>query len=108
MSESNKSILDNLFDSWIYSNNYPGIVTGLFNKHGDEVYYYENNAKHVNKKYNRDTIFRIYSMTKPITALATLLLIERNILKLDDKISKYIPAFESTQVLIGMIYYVYY
>ena len=40
-----------------------------------------------------DTIYRIMSMTKPITAVAILILIERGLLSLDTPIEKYIPEF---------------
>ncbi len=46
----------------------------------------------------RDTIFRLYSMTKPITSAAAMLLLEQGRLKLDDPVSRYIPAFAHPQV----------
>lgn len=45
-----------------------------------------------------DTIFRIYSMTKPITTVAALMLVDDGKLKLDDPVAKYIPAFAQTKV----------
>ena len=45
-----------------------------------------------------DAIFRIYSMTKPITSLAVLQLAERGQLMLSDPVSKYLPAFAQLQV----------
>ena len=45
-----------------------------------------------------DAIFRIYSMTKPITSLAALQLAERGQLLLGDPVSKYLPAFAHVQV----------
>lgn len=45
-----------------------------------------------------DAIFRIYSMTKPITSLAALQLAERGQLMLSDPVSKYVPAFAQLQV----------
>lgn len=48
-----------------------------------------------------DTIVRIYSMTKMITAVATLQLLERNALQLDDPIGRWIPELASLQVLTG-------
>ncbi len=46
-----------------------------------------------------DDIFRIYSMTKPITSVAALMLFEQGKLKLDDPISKFIPVFSNPMVL---------
>ena len=45
------------------------------------------------------TIFRIYSMTKPIVSVATMSLIEDGLLALDDPIEKYIPEFNDLQVI---------
>lgn len=46
-----------------------------------------------------DAIFRIYSMTKPITSAAILMLADEGRLKLDDPVSRYLPAFADVQVL---------
>jgi CubicO group peptidase (beta-lactamase class C family) len=45
-----------------------------------------------------DAIFRIYSMTKAITSVAVMMLVEDGKLSLDDPVSKYIPAFADTKV----------
>jgi CubicO group peptidase (beta-lactamase class C family) len=45
-----------------------------------------------------DTIFRIASMTKPITSVGALMLIEAGKLRLDDPVSRYIPEFADVQV----------
>jgi CubicO group peptidase (beta-lactamase class C family) len=45
-----------------------------------------------------DTIWRIYSMTKPITAVAALTLWEQGGFELKDQVSRYIPAFGETKV----------
>lgn len=50
------------------------------------------------KVMSRDTIFRIYSMTKPITAVATMMLWERGLLDLTDPISKYLDGFKNQVV----------
>ena len=46
----------------------------------------------------KDAIFRIYSMSKPVTTVAAMMLVEEGKLKLDDPVSKYIPAFAKMQV----------
>jgi CubicO group peptidase (beta-lactamase class C family) len=46
-----------------------------------------------------DTIFRIMSMTKPVTSVAVMMLYEEGKLFLTDPVSKFIPAFKSQQVL---------
>ena len=46
-----------------------------------------------------ETIFRIYSMSKPIVSIATMQLVEEGKIALEDPISKYIPEFASPKVL---------
>ena len=46
-----------------------------------------------------DTIFRIYSMTKPITSVAVLMLFEEGALRLNDPVATYLPEFKETKVL---------
>ncbi|MFG1927405.1 serine hydrolase domain-containing protein [Cryptosporangium sp. NPDC048952] len=48
-----------------------------------------------------DTLFRIYSMTKPITSVAALMLYEEGAFELTDPVSRYLPAFENQRVLTG-------
>ena len=46
-----------------------------------------------------NTIYRIWSMTKPVVAIAALQLLEKNKLNLDDLITKYLPEFSKLKVL---------
>ncbi|MGV9905945.1 serine hydrolase domain-containing protein [Streptomyces sp. NPDC003388] len=48
-----------------------------------------------------DTLWRIYSMTKPVTAVAVLLLVEEGRLSLDDPLDKHLPAFAGPRVYEG-------
>jgi len=48
-----------------------------------------------------DTIFRFYSMTKPVLGVATMILVEEGLLKLDDPVSKYIPGFDHLRVYVS-------
>ena len=48
-----------------------------------------------------DTLFRIFSMTKPITSLATMMLYEEGALQLTDPVSRFLPAFADLQVYTG-------
>ncbi|MDA1018268.1 MAG: serine hydrolase [Planctomycetota bacterium] len=52
------------------------------------------------KPFERDTLLRIYSMTKPITSVAAMTLYEQGKFQLDDPIAKYIPDFGETTVLV--------
>ena len=45
-----------------------------------------------------DTIFRIYSMTKPITAVMFMILYERGLIHLKDPVGNYLPGFRNTRV----------
>lgn len=48
-----------------------------------------------------DSIFRIYSMTKPLVSVAAMLLVEDGKLQLTDPVSKFLPAFEAPQVSVA-------
>ena len=61
-----------------------------------EQYGYQDIAN--KKQMQNDTIFRIYSMSKPITSVAFMMLFERGLVRLEDPVSKYIPAFKETKV----------
>jgi len=47
----------------------------------------------------KDTLFRIYSMTKPVTGVALMMLHEQGLWDFDDPVSKFIPEFENLQVM---------
>jgi CubicO group peptidase (beta-lactamase class C family) len=47
----------------------------------------------------RDTLFRIYSMTKPITGVAMMQLYEKGLWQLDDPVTKYVPEFAHLKLL---------
>src|SRR5215472_2219438 len=48
----------------------------------------------------KDAIFRIYSMSKPITSVAAMILVEQGKLYLNDPLQKYIPAFAEMKVAV--------
>ena len=50
---------------------------------------------------NQDAIFRIYSMTKPMVSVATMMLVEEGKLQLHDPVSKHLPAFKTMQVSVA-------
>ena len=49
-----------------------------------------------------DTIFRIYSMTKPVTAVAMMILHDQGLWRPEDPIAKFLPAFADAKVLDGL------
>lgn len=75
-------------------------VSALILHRGKELYYnafgYADAEQGIPMK--RDTIIRLYSMTKPITAAAVMLLAERGELDLWDPISRYLPCFRGQKV----------
>jgi CubicO group peptidase (beta-lactamase class C family) len=79
----------------------PGAVV-LISRNGKIVLHeaYGFRDKDAKAPMKTDTIFRIASMTKPIVAVATLMLMEEGKLSLADPVSKYIPAFADTKVAV--------
>lgn len=67
---------------------------------GEEVYYAEAGYADIanQRKMARDSIFRLYSMTKPVTSAAVMLMMERGVIDLLDPVSKYIPTFANVKV----------
>lgn len=70
-------------------------------KDGKEVFSKQFGYSNLEEKIEikRDTIFNIYSMTKPITAAATMLCIERRLFSLDTPVSKFLESFKNQKVL---------
>jgi CubicO group peptidase (beta-lactamase class C family) len=77
----------------------PGAIL-LIQQHGKPVYFETFGVRDVATRLpmTPDTIFRIYSMSKPITSVAAMMQVEEGELSLDDPVSKYIPAFADVKV----------
>lgn len=69
-------------------------------KDGQEVAYCEAGYADIEKRItiSRNTIFRMFSMTKPITGAAAMLLMERGLIDLADPVHQYLPGFKKQQV----------
>src|SRR6266568_3191812 len=52
-------------------------------------------------KMTPDSIFRIYSMTKPLVSVAAMMLVEDGVIQLTDPVSKYLPGFDKLQVSVA-------
>jgi CubicO group peptidase (beta-lactamase class C family) len=78
---------------------FPGYVA-LVARHGKIAYFEAYGAQnpHTKKPMSRDSIFRIYSMTKPITSVAAMMLVEEGKIKLSDPISMYLPELAKIEV----------
>lgn len=84
------------------SDGYVGAVA-LVARHGHVVdwqaYGYRDLARR--EPLRRDDIFRIYSMTKTVTSVAVMMLVEEGRITLEDPVSRYLPGFDHPQVLVG-------
>jgi CubicO group peptidase (beta-lactamase class C family) len=78
---------------------YPGAVM-LVARHGKVVYFESVGQLDPagGKPMTKDAIFRMYSMTKPYTSVAIMMLMEEGKLRVSDPVSKFIPAFANLQV----------
>ena len=76
-----------------------GIIT-IVARHGKVVYFNTFGFQDIEAKtpMRADTIFRIYSMSKPITSVALMMLYEQGKVDLDDPVTKYIPQFKDLKV----------
>src|ERR1700677_5033836 len=77
----------------------PGAIL-LIQQHGKPVYHEFFGVRDVATKLpmTDDTIFRLYSMSKPITSVAAMMLVDEGRLRLDDPVAKYIPSFAKARV----------
>ena len=77
----------------------PGAVL-LIQQHGKPVYHEFFGVRDIatGLPMTDDTIFRLYSMSKPITNVAAMMLVDEGRLSLDDPVARYIPSFAETKV----------
>ena len=75
--------------------------TALIAQGGAEVFYHECGQRDIaaGLPWQRDTVARIYSMTKPITSLALMMLVERGLVHLEAPLSDFIPSFADCRCL---------
>lgn len=67
---------------------------------GEEVYYAQAGMADIKagRPIERNSLFKLYSMSKPVTSAAVMLLMERGVVDLLDPIAKYIPSFTQSYV----------
>jgi CubicO group peptidase (beta-lactamase class C family) len=77
----------------------PGAIV-LIQQHGHPLYFEKFGVRDVatGLPMTDDTIFRLYSMSKPVTSVAAMMLVEDGKLRLADPVSKYIPAFADVKI----------
>lgn len=75
----------------------------LAEKDGQELCYCQAGLADVEKgkAFERNTIFRLYSQTKPITAAAAMILLERGLIDLQQPVAEFLPAFEKQKVMVN-------
>src|SRR3954447_6705282 len=78
----------------------PGAVV-MIARHGKVVYQEAFGVRDpaTGAPMQKDSIFRMYSMTKPVTGVAVLMLVEEGKIRLTDPISKYLPALKNPKVM---------
>ncbi|GLO70443.1 serine hydrolase [Phaeobacter inhibens] len=74
----------------------------LINRNGKERYFHAAGQRNIveDLPFTRDTVARIYSMTKPVTSLALMMLLERGLLHLDMPVSEFLPEFNGMRCLV--------
>ncbi len=74
----------------------------LINEGGVEQYFHAVGRRNLeeNLDFTRDTLVRIYSMTKPVTSVALMMLAEKGLFHLDAPVSDFIPEFREIQALV--------
>ena len=91
--------LDAYIKNEIATEKIPGALM-MIERHGKLGYYASFGVRDPGTKapMSDDTIFRIYSMSKPVTSVAAMMLVEEGRLMLDEPVAKYIPAFANVKV----------
>lgn len=97
-----KTTMDRLVQKEIAEGRVKG-ASALVLHRGKELYYGAFGEADAEREIpmRRDTIIRLYSMTKPVTAAAVMLLAERGDIDLWDPVSKYLPCFAGQKVWSG-------
>jgi CubicO group peptidase (beta-lactamase class C family) len=100
LSSSRLTRIGQAMQRYVESGKLAGTLT-LVARHGKIAHFQPLGAMDVEagKPMAHDTIFRIYSMSKPITSVAVMMLYEQGAFLLTDPVHKFIPAFADVRVL---------
>ena len=100
LSEASRAALSRQLDAAVARGDTPGVVALVVDHNG---VLYEGSAGKLdvvrNLPMKSDAIFRIASMTKPITSVAIMMLLEEEKLRLDDPVSRYLTGFADLRVI---------
>ena len=93
-------MLDDYMAGVVSSGRVAGMTT-LLARHGQIVSFntYGKSSLEAGTPVTKDSIFRIYSMTKPITGVAMMILFEQGKWRLDDPVTRYVPEFKGLRVV---------
>jgi CubicO group peptidase (beta-lactamase class C family) len=103
VSEERLQVLDRFVkDKYIDVGKIPGALI-VVHRRGETVHFSTQGMADVERRVpvREDTIYRIYSMTKPITSVAFMQLLERGLVALDDPVHKHIPEWKDLGVFNG-------
>lgn len=92
--------IDRMFEAAVAKGEIPGVVAAVVNK--DQILYLKAFGKQDvarNIPMSTGTMFRIASMTKPITSVGIMMLHEEGKLRLDDPAGRYLPTYEDRRVI---------
>ena len=92
--------IDRMLEAAATNKEIPGVVAAVVNK--DQILYLKAFGKQdvgKNIPMAKDTMFRIASMTKPVTSVAIMMLVEQGKLRLDDLANQYLPALKGREVI---------
>ncbi|NIO71970.1 MAG: serine hydrolase [Anaerolineae bacterium] len=94
--------IDAVMQRYVDQRTLAGIVT-LVARRGGVVHFEKFGYQDIEtrKPMELDTIFRIYSMTKPITSVALMMLFEHGLVRLTDPVTKFIPEFKKVKVFVS-------
>lgn len=94
--------IDRHFDRYVADGRLPGWLI-LVARHGKVAHLATRGMRDIEAEapVETDTLFRIYSMTKPITSVAAMMLYEQGAIELTDPVSEYIPSFADMRVYTG-------
>lgn len=92
--------IDTILQKHVQDGDFSGVVS-LVSRHGKIVHYKSFGKRDIeaNEPMEKDSLVRIYSMTKPIVSVALMMLQEEGKFQLNEPVSKYIPQFNNLKVL---------
>ncbi|MEC8911869.1 MAG: serine hydrolase domain-containing protein [Chloroflexota bacterium] len=93
---------DHIERNYIDTGKFTGSLVGIYRKgrlvHDSTMGLMDRERK---KPVEWDTVFRIFSMTKPVTSVALMILFEKGLIQLDDPVYRYIPSFRKLEVYVS-------